>query len=252
MFPIGKPKLSLREIANYWAREIQPPASQNELLRELEAAWWLGEIRGDSLKSRLDLLKHMFEAMHDRDDAGVVFFVEGAGEPPAKWEQFSDGSIVLFYRPCISLPSKDISTWDESNCEDAFQSLAQTSSTESYPEMTPGLAWIELTFEEFTTWLASHGYVKPKFWKPLPLINQLKKAKRGRPAEYNWTGVKERLAAYVRDNGPVQSFDELMQKCADFAVELHPHHKTPDDKTIREAIKTHRLDTFGRSVKMTR
>jgi hypothetical protein len=83
MFPIGKSKLSLREIANYWAREIQPPASWSELLELLDAAWWLGEIRGDSVKSCLDLLKHMFKAMHDRDDAGVVFFVEEAPNP--KW-----------------------------------------------------------------------------------------------------------------------------------------------------------------------
>jgi hypothetical protein len=181
MWPIGESKLSLGEIAKYWAREIQPPASRNELLQLLEAAWWLGQIRGDSVKSRLDFLKHMFKAMHDRDDAGVVFFVEDAPEP--KMEQLSDGSIVVHYRHPISLPSKDISAWDESNCEDAFQSLAQTTSTESYPEMTPGLAFIELTFEEFTGWLLARGYAKTKFWKPLPATSQLKTAKRGGPIE---------------------------------------------------------------------
>jgi len=238
MFPIGKPTLSLREIANYWAREIQPSASQFELLRLLEGAWWLGEIRGDSVKSRLDLLKLMFQAMHDRDDLGIIFVVEGVGEP--RTEQLPDGSVVDV-RHRICLPSRDISTWNESSCEDAFQSLAQTSSTESYPEMTPGLAWIELTFEEFTDWLASQGYAKPKFWKPL--FNQLKSANRGRPAEYNWIGVQQRLTAYARDNGPIQNSTELIQKCADFAAELHPNHKTPDDSTIRAAIQRYRLDT---------
>jgi hypothetical protein len=178
MFPIGKSKLSLREIANYWARDEHQPASQNELLQELEAAWWLGQIRGDT--ARLDFLKRMFKAMHDRDDAGVVFFVKEAGEPPPKMEQLSDGSIQLYYRPSISLPSKDISTWDESNCEDAFQSLAQTSAAESYPEMTYTLYWIELTFEEFTKWLVVRGYPKPKFWRPLPATDQPKTAKRRR------------------------------------------------------------------------
>jgi hypothetical protein len=151
-----------------------------ELLRLLESAWWLGEIHGDSVKSRLDFLKRMFKAMHDRDDAGIVFLVEGIDEPQA--EQLSDGSIVVDVRPRISLPSKDISTWDESNCGDAFEMLARTSSTESYPEMTPILAWIELTFKEFTEWLVVHGYAKPKFWKPLPPTDQLKAAKPGRPA----------------------------------------------------------------------
>jgi hypothetical protein len=238
VFPIGKSKLSLREIAKYWAREIQPPASRNELLQELEAAWWLGQIRGDS--ARLDVLKRMFKAMHDRDDADVVFFVEEAGEP--QMEQLSDGLIAVDLRPCISVPSKDVSTWDESNCEDAFQALAQTSSTESYPEMTPTLAWIELTFEEFTNWLSARGYAKTKFWKPLPATNQLKRAKRGRPADYDWTGVKRRLAAYVDKNGSVENFGELLQKCADFASELHEHKKTPDDSTIRKAIQVNALD----------
>jgi hypothetical protein len=65
---------------------------------------------------------------------------------------------------------------------------------------------------------------------------------RGRPPEYNWIGVRTELAAYVSKHGPMQKHDELMQKCADFASELHPKRKTPDDKTIREAIKTHALD----------
>jgi len=179
MFPIGKSKLSLREIANYWAREIQPPASRNELLQKLEAAWWLGQIRGDSVKSRLDLLKHML-AMYDGDDARIVFLVENFDEPQPK--QLPDGSVPVDVPHRIYLPSRDKNTWDESNCEDAFQSLAQTSSTESYPEMTPGLAWIELTFEEFTNWLLAEGYAKTKFWKPLPATNQLKRAKRGGPS----------------------------------------------------------------------
>jgi hypothetical protein len=143
---------------------------------------------------------------------------------------------------CISLPSRDTSTWNEFNCEDAFKVLAQTSSIESYPEMTFSLAWIELTFEEFTDWLEKQGYAKPKFWKP-SATKKLVSAKRGRPPEYNWIGVKKRLADYARDNGPVKTFDELMQKCSDFAVDLHLDRKTPDDKTIREAIETHRLDT---------
>ena len=93
MFPIGKSKLSLREIANYWAREIQPPASRNELLELLEGAWWRGQIHGDSVKSRLDLLKYMFEAMHDRDDVGIVFLVECfglvEGNGPSNWMDWS-------------------------------------------------------------------------------------------------------------------------------------------------------------------
>jgi hypothetical protein len=181
----------------------------------------------------------MFQAMHDRDDLGIIFVAEGVGE--LRTEQLSDGSVVVDARHRICLPSGDISTWDESNCKDAFDVLAQTSSTESYPEMTPGLAFIELTFDEFSDWRVRRGYDKPNFWRPFTAV-VLEKPKRGRPAEYNWPGVKKQLTAYVAQNGPIQSSIELLQKCADFASELHPERKTPDDKTIREAIKAHALD----------
>ena len=66
--------------------------------------------------------------------------------------------------------------------------------------------------------------------------------KRGRPPEYNWASVKSRLAEYTQQNGHVQSMNELLEICSDFARKLHPRKKTPDDKTIREAIKKHGLD----------
>jgi hypothetical protein len=68
------------------------------------------------------------------------------------------------------------------------------------------------------------------------------KKPRGRSPEYNWTGVKARLTEYAQQNDPVQTMNELLQKCSDFASALHPHNKIPDDKTIREAIETHALD----------
>jgi hypothetical protein len=240
MFPVAKAKLPLQEISNYWSREIQPPASRIELLEHLEKAWWLGEIQGDG--SRHDLLKRMFKSMYRRNDLGVVFVVgEDVGEPPPV-KKLPDGSILVDVRHRIFLPSEDASAWDERSCEEAFRTLAQTSSTESYPEMTPSLAFIELTFEEFTGWLVMRGFAKPKFWRPLPLTDQLKRSKRGRPAEYNWIGVKDRLADYVSRHGSVQTWPELLQKCSDFASELHPEQKTPDDKTIRDAIKRYALD----------
>lgn len=97
----------------------------------------------------------------------------------------------------------------------------------------------------FNRWLAKHRLPEsPPRFEPIggQSSARLKKPKRGRPAEYNWRGVKSRLAAYVSQHGPVRSSDELLQKCADFASELHPKSSTPSDKTIREAIKTHALD----------
>jgi hypothetical protein len=165
MFPIGKSKLALGEIANYWAREIQPPASRDELLKVLEGAWWLGEFCGDSAISRLELLKGMFKSMRHRDDLGIVF-VEGerVGEPPPK--KLPDGSLLVDVRHRICLPSSDVNAWDEGTCDEAFRALAQTSSYESYPEFAPVLTLIELTHGDFISWLEGRGYDKPIFWRP--------------------------------------------------------------------------------------
>jgi hypothetical protein len=77
---------------------------------------------------------------------------------------------------------------------------------------------------------------------PLATKSQLEKTKRGRPPEYNWIGVKQKLTEYVSKYGPIQTLEDLMQKCADFSTDLHLKGKTPDDKTIREAIAAHALD----------
>jgi hypothetical protein len=93
----------------------------------------------------------------------------------------------------------------------------------------------------FDRWLAKHRLqASPPRFAPKPTT--LKRPTRGRPAFYNWGGVKNRLSAYAEQHGPVQGWDELMQKCADFAAELSPDQSTPDDSTIRAAIKQHGLD----------
>jgi hypothetical protein len=242
MFPISKNKLSFREISDYWSREIQPPASQLELLGLLEEAWWLGEVRGDSAKSRLQLLQAMFNSMHDRNDLGILFVLgEDTGPPNAT--ELPDGCVEVDVRRRIIVPSGDTSTWDEHSCVDAFHTLAQTSSTVFYPEIAPGLTYIELTYGEFNNWCRKRGYPEPTFWQPTSV--QLEKPKRGRPAEYNWLGVRDRLAAYVSNNGPVQTREELLSLCADFAIELHPKNSVPSDKTIREAIQKHALEVVA-------
>jgi hypothetical protein len=246
MFPIGETTLSFEEISNYWSREIRPPASPNELLNLLVSAWWRGEIRAETRITRLELLKRMFERMHDRDRPAIVFVV-GQDTNKSPTQELPDGSLLVDIRPRVPVPSRDASIWDEGACRDAFDALTQLSLCESYPEYMPGFASFKLRYDEFTGWLAERAYPKPKFWRP-SATPRLKKPKSGRPAEYNWDGVKRQLVAYTTEHGPVQSFNELVHKCSDFATELHPKKKTPDDKTIRDAIKTHQLDAAARVV----
>jgi len=165
MFPIAEATLSLDKIAEYWSREIHPRASSNELLGILVSAWWLGELRGDSVHSRLQLLKMMLTSKY-RDDLGIIFIVgNDAGPPPV---DLPDESLEIDLRPQIRVPSSNVESLDEAACRDAFHALAEitkTSSIKSYWEFGVSLPSIKLTYEEFSTWCAKRSYDVPKFWK---------------------------------------------------------------------------------------
>jgi len=72
--------------------------------------------------------------MRQSDDQGIVFVTgeDHSGSTPIS--QLPDGSVVVDVRPVIRLPSDDTDTWEESACEDAFHTLAQTTSFEIIPK----------------------------------------------------------------------------------------------------------------------
>lgn len=58
MFPIpSERKLSVVEVAEYWSREIKPPASAQELRDVISKAWWRGELLATNGASRLSVLR---------------------------------------------------------------------------------------------------------------------------------------------------------------------------------------------------
>jgi hypothetical protein len=178
MFPIAKSTLTFGRIADYWPREISPPASWDETLGTLESAWWLGELRGNSGPTRLQRVKNMFTSMRHRDDLGIVFIVgDCAGPLPV---ELPDGSLKVDLRHEIRVPSSNTENWDEATCRDAFPALAKTSSKESYPELTVGFTLIQLSYEEFNTWRTNRGYFEPKFWRP----REERKTWQARPGRY--------------------------------------------------------------------
>src|SRR5258705_3296109 len=142
MFPSSADKLSFLKIADYWSRESR--ASQNELLAQLEAAWWLGEITGNSALNRLQFLKKMFES---RRDMQSVVFVSPNDEGPTINPPLASGEIVVGMTPRIIVPFEE-DDWTESSCAAAFEKLASLSSFEYFPELSMGLCFIELTAEE--------------------------------------------------------------------------------------------------------
>jgi hypothetical protein len=165
MFPISKDKLSIREITDYWSREMQPPASPNELLACFERAWWLGEILGDlRLPSRLELLKSLFKLMRNRDTPELLF-VTSDTILPANTVERGDGSLDVDLRPRVLVPSNDPDTWTEASCNGAFQAMAEIPSLEHYAEYSFGFTARKLTVDEFFKWIARRGFDLPKFWK---------------------------------------------------------------------------------------
>jgi hypothetical protein len=161
MFPISDDKLSFSRIANFWSREIKPPASAFELLNLLESAWWRGEIIGEAAVSRLQLIQHLFKSTHD---FGVVVVVgDQPGLPETK--ELPDGTVEVDLRPRVNVPSTDTDAWNDTNCAPAYQILAATSSLASDPAIAPVLCAIKLSRHEFTQWLVRSGYYLPTFWR---------------------------------------------------------------------------------------
>jgi hypothetical protein len=166
MFPISKVDLSFLEIADYWSREIQPPASKSELLDLLIRAWWRGEIFGYA-PPRLEFLKKMFAKRSGKDElSGIVFNLEGQIGEPTETE-LADGCVDVDIRPRVPVPSGNTDGWDEAECDPAFQTLGSeaVSCVEHYDdEWLAGFGWFNLSHDEFMKWLATNGYSLPTFW----------------------------------------------------------------------------------------
>jgi hypothetical protein len=163
MFPLSAEKLPLLEIADFWSREIKPPASHKELLALLESAWWQGQLKGNSALNRLQFLKKMFESRHEPHMHSVVFVTPNdAGPTTETW--LAEGGVVVDVRPRIRVPG-ETDDWTESSCSGAFETLASSPSHEHFPELSMGLCFIDLTFEEFFGWVQTRGFETPKFWK---------------------------------------------------------------------------------------
>jgi hypothetical protein len=159
MFPLSEEKLSFLEIADYWSRKSL--ASQDELLARLEAAWWRGEITGNSAKTRLQFLRSMYQKR--RDLPSVVFVTPNDAGPPIE-TRLPDGGCLVDSAPRISVPN-ETDDWTENSCKDAFEKLARLPSRQYFPLFSYSICYIELTPEEFFDWVARLGFEVPKFWK---------------------------------------------------------------------------------------
>jgi hypothetical protein len=160
MFPLSDNTLSLSQIADYWSREIRPPASALELLQVLEAAWWRAQIVGVTRLSRLELIRYLWRHSPSLD---LVFVVDDEAGPP-EIEQMTDGSVGVDLRPRLTVPSADPGTWDDTRCATAYEDLAQAQCLITDPTVGPALGGITLDRQEFMNWIEASGYPRPVFW----------------------------------------------------------------------------------------
>ena len=178
MFPVAADRLSMSQIADFWASEI---ATGDVKLRErrevnirdlLVSAWWRGELVGATRRTRLDFLKSLYVTFDDE----ITFVLPGKGHRAIKKQE---GSTRIW----VTVPSVDLDAWTVETCEVAFGTLAtKWKRLRGNPDADPvieatepttgyrALAWeiesFELLREEFLDWAASKRFELPKFWGP--------------------------------------------------------------------------------------
>jgi hypothetical protein len=168
MLPVLQDRLSVDKIAHYWSLEIQPPRPSEELVDFLEAAWWLGKLKGQPpFTTRLALLKAIFRSTRAGDGTGVLFFTP---EEPQGTEQ-PDGSLVFkssdLMRARIPVPSGDPDMWTEPSLARAFEKLSEAPSRKHYPEhgVYVGFLLMQVHRDQFISLLREHGHDLPNFWR---------------------------------------------------------------------------------------
>jgi hypothetical protein len=162
MFPIpSERKLSVVQVAEYWSREITPPASAQELRDTIGKAWWRGELAATNGSSRLGVLR----GYYSRSVKFIVFVIPDVEELP-QWIPV-DAEVIEFARPLrVPLPNKDLDTWTDANCAPAFDAIAEKWSEAVVSPSEPIFLDIVLTSSEFFRWIDVSGYKRPTFWSP--------------------------------------------------------------------------------------
>jgi hypothetical protein len=236
MFPRSEEKLSFLKIAEYWSREIRPPASRDELLASLEAAWWRGELVGESPRTRLQLLKIMFSSRESPSYQGIVFVAPNDPGRPVIAE-LEDGEVGVDVSPRINVPS-EADDWTEDTCAAAFSQLAEAPSLQHFPIVSPVLASIELTHEEFFQWIEARGFDAPKFWKRVSAadLSDYRTGAPGRPSSSQL--VEAELDRRISEGTRSSSVTEEAKLLADWLKKNYPKLPQMTPKTIPNKFRS--------------
>ena len=158
MFPIpSERKLSVGEIARYWSRQIEPPASPQELRDTISKAWWRGELIATNAPSRLTVLRHYYL----KSAKFIAFAIPNTEEPP---QLVPDDDSTIEFTIRVPLPNANPETWTEANCASAFDAIADQWNEAIISESAPIFLDLVSTSSEFFRWIDEMGYSRPTFW----------------------------------------------------------------------------------------
>ena len=162
MFPIPSDrKLSVVAVAEYWSREITPPASAQDLRDTMGKAWWRGELVATNGSSRLSVLR----GYYSRSARFIACVIPDVEEPP-QWTPV-DEEVIEFVRPLrVPLPNAKPETWTEAGCAPSFDAIAEQWKEAVISQSAPLLLDIVLTSSEFFQWVDACDYKRPTFWSP--------------------------------------------------------------------------------------
>jgi hypothetical protein len=161
MFPIPSSQpLSFAKVADYWSREVRPPASPAELLNELIKAWWRGEFVASGAK-RADVLRGIYSSRPD-----LVAFAFPESPDPPQMNELPNKIVEMLWLWRVPLPNPRPQTWDDDNCTEAFQVVAEAWDGEPgiFELCFPVLRALELTERELSKWIDSQGWPALIFW----------------------------------------------------------------------------------------
>jgi hypothetical protein len=238
MFRRSADRLSFLQIAKLWAREIQPSASLDELVDELESAWWRGEIVGNSAKTRLQFLQTMFGF---RKNLGIAFVTPTEPGPP-DFTELENGGVKVDISPRIIVPC-ETEPWTDESCAIAFETLANSPSRENFPLLSISLHFIELTGEEFFGWIEKRGFDVPTFWKrdSAAIVSAYQTASPGRPSSRQL--VEAELDLRIANKSRCGNVTTEAESLADWLKLTHPKSPRMTGKTIlnrfRSKIREH-------------
>jgi hypothetical protein len=143
--------LTFSKVADYWSRDMKPPARRDELFDFLVKAWCRGDLAASGAR-RVDVLK----AIHKHPSSWITF------EDDQQIKELPDGSVGV--RRLVPLPKSNPDSWTDDDCTEAFHVIAEIWDSSNFEHVVPVVRGLELTEAEFTRLVGSSIYNRGTFW----------------------------------------------------------------------------------------